>query len=32
MGGTYMGSITFYDSHNKSNYIWFSAEMNIERS
>ena len=32
MGGTYTGSITFYDQNDKNNYIWFAAVLNIERS
>jgi hypothetical protein len=32
LGGVYNGSITFFDHSNKSNYIWFTVLMQIERA
>lgn len=31
LGGIYNGSITFIDSANKDNYIWFTVQLEIER-
>jgi hypothetical protein len=32
LGGVYNGSITFFDSSNRNNYIWFTVMMQIERA
>ena len=31
LGGVYNGSITFIDSENKDNYIWYTVQLDIDR-